>query len=133
MKLVLLALTLFGVSVCLSHKIVPRQVTALPSYTKLSDQQIKHLQSKGFGPASGAGFQPTAAYEEDDDDDAVEDSSPASSQVRRPTYAEEIYQNPNAIPVIQQRQQIIRRPVNYNQQYVQQQQIEVRISSIKYL
>lgn len=126
MKLFLLQLGLL----CLytsAHKIVPRQITQLPQYTKLSSNQIRHLENQGFGPTVPSGFRPTSAYEEEEDEDLEEDTSVASTQVRRPTYSEENYPNPNSLQVLQQRPQA-RTPVVYKRP-IQQQYRPQQVSS----
>ncbi|KAG5892472.1 hypothetical protein JTB14_017436 [Gonioctena quinquepunctata] len=68
--------------------------TQVPGYTKLSLQQINHLQNRGFGSTRKA-FAPTVAYTEEDDEYADEiDSEPESSQDRAPTYANQNYPLP---------------------------------------
>lgn len=68
---------------------VPQQgITGPPTYTRLTSDQIHHLQNRGFGPTvrSAAEFRPTVAYEAYDDEE-YEDSEVQSSQDREPTYA----------------------------------------------
>lgn len=126
------AVVLFGVCNALPrHHISPRQVTQEPGYTKLSSEQVKHLQNKGFGQTIPTIFQTTLSYEEDDEsleDDKNDDISVASTQVRRPVFSEDSYYQ-NAIPVVQARPQprpqpqpqVVRRPVQqqYRPQYIE--------------
>lgn len=120
-------LSLATISCVASHHVVPRQATQLPGYTKLSSDQVEHLRNKGFGPTVPTAFGKSSALEEDDDDEEElnEDSSVASTQVRRPVFAENAYYQ-NAIPVQarpQPQPQVVRRPVQ--QQYRPQQYLEV--------
>lgn len=111
------------------HHVVPRQVTQVPGYTKLTSNQVEHLHNKGFGPTIASEFQNKAAFEDDEDDSSEEelheDSSVASTQIRRPVFAENAYYQ-NAIPVVQARPQpqVVKRPPP--QQYRPQQYHEVR-------
>lgn len=115
------------VTICSSsprHHVVPRQVTQSPSYTKLTSDQVEHLQNKGFGPTVASIFDTPSAYEDDDSDEEEinDDSSVASTQVRRPVFAENAYYQ-NAIPVVQARPQpqVVRKPVpqQYRPQYLE--------------
>ncbi|XP_017771949.1 PREDICTED: uncharacterized protein LOC108559250 [Nicrophorus vespilloides] len=94
---------------------LPQHVTQLPNFTKLSAEEIRHLQNRGFGPTSPSPFRPTLAYEEDEDDHE-DDISLASTQQQRPVYANEAYLQ-NVIPVVrvQQRPQPVRK---VQQEYV---------------
>lgn len=108
------------------------QSTQVPNYTKLTDQQVKHLQNKGFGPTVPTAFsKPTANQKQadDDEDESEEDEAVkvASTQARAPVYNGENYPIPNAIQINQRpqpRPQVVqRRPVQqqqvYRPQYVQ--------------
>nr|XP_023013908.1 uncharacterized protein LOC111503751 [Leptinotarsa decemlineata] len=69
--------------------------TQIPGYTQLSQQQISHLQNRGFGSTKRT-FVPTVAYREEDDelyDDDI-DSEAESSQDRVPTYVNQNYPIP---------------------------------------
>ncbi|XP_065167846.1 uncharacterized protein [Atheta coriaria] len=129
---------LHALGVCLlalitSNAALP-QVTNGPSYTKLSAEQIKHLQSKGFGPTVPTPFRATQSLvneHDEDEEEEDEDIAPAQSQARRPVYGDD-YNLQNVIPVQvrpaqrpqpQPQPQIYRRPIQPVQQpqYVQHQ------------
>ncbi|XP_022911739.2 uncharacterized protein [Onthophagus taurus] len=106
-------------------------VTSLPqsspgqTYTKLSEEQIKHLQNRGFGPTASTAFRPTSNYEDDKEEELEEDDDTevASSQARVPIYSDDNYPVQNTIPVQQrpqnrpQTQIVQRKPPQYRPQY----------------
>lgn len=70
-------------------------------FTKISTvHTVKEMQRKEY---STSAFRPTVAYA--DEDDSKEDFDVAASQVRRPSFSDENYPIPNAIPLAQLRPQ----------------------------
>ncbi|GJQ79133.1 hypothetical protein Trydic_g5386 [Trypoxylus dichotomus] len=105
------------------------QSTQIPNYTKLTEQQVKHLQNKGFGPTvPTAQNQPNANYNRDDEENEEENESVnvASTQVRAPIYNGENYPIPNAIQISERPQSrpqvVVRKPIQqqYRPQYSQE-------------
>lgn len=101
------------------------QSTQVPNYTKLSEQQVKHLQNKGFGPTVPSAV--NRLNDNDDDESGEEDEAVnvASTQARVPIYSGENYPVPNAIQINQRPQPrpqpVLRKPIpqQYRQQYEQ--------------
>ncbi|XP_050506288.1 uncharacterized protein LOC114338951 isoform X1 [Diabrotica virgifera virgifera] len=86
-------------SVCcmiVTVRCLPEPITQIPGYTQLSEQQVKHLQNRGFGSTIKT-FGPTEANREEEEefyeDDEI-DSDAESSQDRAPTYANQNYPVP---------------------------------------
>lgn len=103
------------------------QATQGPNYTKLTEQQVKHLQNKGFGPTAATAFKPTVNYNSDEEQEEEENEAVnvASTQVRAPIFNGENYPIPNAIQINQRPQprpqSVLRRPIQqqYRSQYPQ--------------
>lgn len=127
------------------HQVVRRealhpQQLQQQGFTRLSAEQIRHLQNRGFGPTVPSSFRSTVAYEEQDEEEDDEDTSVASTQVRRPTYEDANSYLQNAIPVqsrpVSRPQQhqpqpvlVQRRPVQQQIVYKQQQVSEDKIKT----
>lgn len=80
MRIILLS---FCVLIAAVHSSPTPQVTDLPNYTKLTAEELRSLQNRGFGPTVPS-FRPTVAYEEAEEE--YEDSEPESSQDRHQAY-----------------------------------------------